>query len=167
MPTFLSPTRHLPHLVCPACESLELGVDQLLQKIAITIPRGVSSPSELLGHMQRNVQTFRTWSLLPPQMHKTISRVVALFPASLSLQAQKPCATGTKHQLLELPFLSPALPTPLPIISVLPLCSPAPHFIGLIFTNFQRKCTVWISIRKGSKASKLPRCHKFHECGSG
>lgn len=50
------PTLHLPHFVCPVCESLELGV--LLHKIAITVPRGISRPSELLGHTHRNVQTF-------------------------------------------------------------------------------------------------------------
>lgn len=120
----------------------------------LVIPRGMLRPSEL-GPCCLHRYT------------KQISRIVALFQASLSLHAQKPSATGIKHQLLELSFLSPALPMPLPIISVLPLFPPAPHFMGLIFTNFQRKRRAWISIRKGSKAAKLLRCHKFHECAGG
>lgn len=109
-------TFHLPHFVCPAHESLDLGVDDLLQKIAIAIPRGISRPSQLLDPCCLQICTRPV-------------RIVAFYPASLSLQAQKPSTTGTTGTPAIQSFSSSIWPhqrLSLSLISLLPLCSSAP-----------------------------------------
>lgn len=128
-------TFHLPHFVCPAHESLDLGVDDLLQKIAIAIPRGISRPSQLLDPCCLQICT-----------RPGISRIVAFYPASLSLQAQKPSTTGTTGTPAIQSFSSSIWPhqrLSLSLISLLPLCSSAPAlpFRATVFCFVcQRSC---------------------------